>query len=254
MDGREIEKEAGHRPWPMPEGPWMLSQSWRDLLFAHWRVAPEVIRPRVPEQLDLDLYDGSAWIAVTPFLLADFRARGLPGLPGLSEFPELNLRTYVRAGGRAGVHFFSLDAGSRTAVAGARILFRLPYRHALMEIGGEDGDVTFRSRRPDGSARFVARYRPTDHAFTAAPGSLEHFLVERYALYTVLRSGSVLSADIHHRPWPLQPAEARIEENALPAAEGLELPDTPPLLHFCRRQDTLIWPPKPVGSPVGGPA
>lgn len=245
-DTDAIERATEHRPWPKPSIPWVLFQSWRDLLFAHWRIDAALLRQRVPPQLELDLHEGTAWVGITPFLLTDFRPRGLPALPPISRFPELNLRTYVRAEGRAGIYFFSLDAGSTVAVAGARTMFRLPYHRADMEIEEDDGAVRFRSERRDEDARFSARYRATDHAFQAEGGSLEHFLTERYALFTVLGDGTVLRTDIHHRPWPLQPAEAEIGDNTL--AEAAELPTLAgePLLHFSRRQDTLVWLPTPA--------
>ena len=242
MDTRAIEAATAHRPWRLPSLPWILAQSWRNLLFAHWRLPPELLRPLVPAPLQLDLYEGEAWVGITSFEIREFRVRGLPPLPGLAAFPELNLRTYVRAGGRFGVHFFSLDAGSRLAAAGARIAFRLPYRAATMSLRRSGTEIRFRSER-DGVARFRAVYAPTDAPWEAAAGSLEHFLTERYALFTVLRSGRVLRADIHHRPWPLQRARATLRPEQLAAAEGVPVPAGPPLLHFAHRQDTLIWAP-----------
>jgi len=235
--------DQGHRPWPLPRAPWMMFQSWQTLLFAHWRVEPEALRGLVPSQLDLDLRDGAAWVGVTPFRLSGLRLRMLPPVPGASEFPELNLRTYVRRGGRPGVFFFSLDADSRLAVAGARTFFRLPYRVAQMDIETTDGWTRFSSHRQDGAASFTARYRSAGAVHPPAPHSLEAFLTERYALFTVLRSGKVLRADIHHRPWPLQPAEGEVAATDLAAAEGVPLPGGDPILHFSERQDTLVWPP-----------
>lgn len=251
-DTRAIEAVTEHRPWPLPRGPWVLFQSWQNLLFAHWRLPAEQLRPLVPEPLQLDLHDGDAWVAITPFEIRDFRARGLPAVPKLSEFPELNLRTYVRSAGKPGIYFFSLDAGSRVATLGARIGFRLPYRTATMSVEeeGDEGKIRFRSERKGGAARFRALYEPVGQPFQAVPGTLEHFLTERYALFTVLRSGAVLQAEIHHRPWPLQPADGSLEGSELAAAEGVPLPDEPPMLHFSRRQDTLIWP--PVRQPQAG--
>ncbi len=243
-----IERVVEHRPWPLPSLPWVMFQSWQDLLFAHWRFPAEAIRPLVPAPLALEEYDGSAWLAVTPFRLTGLRARGLPPIPGVSEFPEMNLRTYVRHGDRSGIFFLSLDADSRLAVLAARVGYRLPYRKAEMRVESSGEWVEYDSRRVDDPvpADFSARYRPTGPVFTPAPGTLEHFLTERYALYTVLRDATVLRGDIHHVPWPLQPAEAEIRVNTVPAAHGLTLPDTPPLLHFSARQDTLIWPPQAV--------
>lgn len=239
----DIAAAVDHRPWPLPGGPWVLYQSWRNLLFAHWRVVPAELRPLVPPELEIDLHDGDAWVSISPFAIEEFRPRGVPALPRLSSFPELNLRTYVRTRGKPGIYFFSLDAGSRVAVAGARTLFRLPYHHADMRIEDAGPRIEFRSERPGRKAAFAASYAPADHAVEAAAGTLDHFLTERYVLFSVLRDGRILEAEIHHRPWPLQPAEAEIRINDLAAAEGVSLPDDAPLLHFSRRQDTLIWAP-----------
>lgn len=233
-----------HRPWPLPDRPWALFQSWRSLLFAHWRMEPEALEPLVPDALMLELHDDAAWLTIAPFMIEEFRPRGLPALPPLSAFPELNLRTYVRAGGRPGIYFFSLDAASTPAVVGARALFRLPYHRASMALTESEGRVEFRSRRRGGKAVFRASYEPVGEVREPEPGSLEHFLTERYTLFAPLRNGDVLETEIHHRPWPLQRAAAEITENGLPGAEGVPAPDGPPLLHFSRRQDTLIWVPR----------
>lgn len=240
-------RAVAHRPWPLPAGPWIMFQSWRELLFAHWPVPTEELRPLVPPQLVLEEFDGSAWVGLTPFFLAQLRPRYLPPLPGASSFPEMNLRTYVRVGDRPGIYFFSLDAASRLAVAGARALYRLPYYHAEMSIAHAGGWIHYRSRRREGEpAEFIGRYRPTGAIFNARPGTLDYFLIERYALYVVLRNGKILRGDIHHAPWPLQPAEAEIERNTVASARGITLPDREPLLHFAARQDTLVWPPRLV--------
>jgi uncharacterized protein len=237
--------QSGHRPWPLPRGPWMMFQSWQTLLFAHWRLEPGALRALVPAPLELDLHDGEAWVGVTPFRVAGLRLRMMPPVPGASEFPELNLRTYVRYGDRPGVFFFSLDAASRMAVAGARAFFRLPYRHAAMEMTTAGGWTSFRSERSGGAALFTARYRAAGPASHAPAGSRDAFLTERYALFTVLRNGKVLRGDIHHVPWRLQPAEGEVSAERLAAAEGVVLPAEDPLLHFSERQDTVVWPPVP---------
>lgn len=241
-----ILESATHRPYPPPAGPWVMFQSWRELLFAHWPVPPAALRACVPPELELDVFDGSCWIGQTPFRLTGLRPRFLPPAPAISSFPEMNLRTYVRVGGKPGIFFFSLDAGSRLAVAAARLTFRLPYFHADMRIHREHEWIHYRSRRKDGPklAEFRATYRPVGEIGEACKGSLEYFLVERYALYTVLRNGTVLTGEIHHQPWPLQAAEAGIEVNTVPAAHHLPVSGPPALLHYSARQDTLIWPPK----------
>jgi uncharacterized protein YqjF (DUF2071 family) len=162
----------------------------------------------------------------------------------VSHFPELNVRTYVTLEGKPGVWFFSLDAANRLAVAAARRLFHLPYYRAEMRSEREDGYVDYRSRRTHrhaAPADFAARYAAVGEARPAAPGTLEHWLSERYCLYSVDRHGRAYRGEIHHRPWLLQPAVAEIASNTMAAAHGIDLPDTPPLLHFSRRQDTLGW-------------
>ncbi len=238
---------ADHRPWPLPRGPWIMRQTWHDLLFAHWPLAPEVLRPLVPASLPLDTFDGRAWIAVVPFRMTDVAPCGVPALPGLSAFPELNVRTYVTREGRPGVVFFSLDAASRLAVEAARLTYRLPYYHSVMSVAADGEGVRYSSRRLDRRAppaELRARYAPVGPVFRARPGSIEHFLTERYCLYAPASGGRLYRAEIHHPPWPLQPAEASIEQNTMAAAQGVRLPADPPLLHFARRLDVFVWPPK----------
>jgi uncharacterized protein len=236
--------ETSHRPWPVPDHPWLLAQTWEHLLFAHWRVPESVLRHVVPSQLPLDTYAGSAWIGVTPFLLRGLRARLTPSIPGLSRFPEVNVRTYVMVGGRPGIYFLSLDAASWLAVVGARRTFRLPYFRARMRAHLDDSGVRYSSDRvsSDGEpASFRSLYRPHGESFEATERSLEYFLTERYCLYTLDERMRVWSADIHHSPWRVQLATAEIEHNTMGAPFGIGLADDP-LLHFARRQDVLVWP------------
>lgn len=237
--------QVSHRPWPLPEGPWIMTQSWHDLLFAHWPVAVDHLRELVPPGLELDLFDGKAWLGVIPFHMTNVAPRGAPALPWVSAFPELNVRTYVRGGAKPGIYFFSLDAASPVAVAIARALFRLPYYTAAMEVETDGASVRYLSRRTARgapAAALSARYGPAGDAFVARPGSLEHFLTERYCLYTVDGRVTVRRLEIHHPPWLLQRAEAEIEVNTMASAAGVHLPSTAPLLHFARRQDMVAWP------------
>jgi uncharacterized protein YqjF (DUF2071 family) len=235
-----VTEEIEHRPWPLPDEPWANAQTWEQLAFLHWRVDEGALRGLVPIGLELDLYDGVAWLGVTPFRLTGLRVRGTPPLPVVSSFPELNVRTYVSRDGRPGIWFFSLDCASTLAVEGAKRLYRLPYRRARMSIERRGDDVRYESAR-DGAV-FSARYRPTGEPFPAMPGSLEHFLTERYCLYAA--DGSTLyRAQIHHPPWPLQSGEAAIELNTMPPA-GVALPDEPPLVHYAARQDAVVWHPE----------
>jgi uncharacterized protein YqjF (DUF2071 family) len=242
--------QASHRPFPYPAGPWLMTQRWSDLLFAHWPVAPEALRPLVPEAFELDLFDGRAWVGVVPFYMSNVKLRGF--LPfGATQFPELNVRTYVRHRGDAGVYFFSLDATSWTAVRGARITYRLPYYDAAMSLERDGDAIEYRSRRTHRGAppaEFNGRYQPTSEPFFAEKGSLEHWLTERYCLLTVGRRGRPLRGDIHHLPWPLQRAEADIRVQTMASAAGIALPDEKPHLLFAREIPVLIWPIRGVAS------
>jgi uncharacterized protein YqjF (DUF2071 family) len=238
-----------HRPWPLPGTRWALGQTWADLLFCHWPVPAAQLEPHVPASLPLDLFDGSAWLTITPFEVQGTRVRGTLPPPVLSRFPELNVRTYVTLGGRPGIWFFSLDADSMLAVAAARGLYRLPYLRARMAIARDGPWIDYRSERRDprgAPARFAARYRPAGGVRHAAPGSLEAWLVERYRLYTVDERGDVFAGDIHHRPWTLEDAVADIRANTMTAMHGIDLAGEP-LVQFARRQDVVFWPLEHLG-------
>jgi uncharacterized protein YqjF (DUF2071 family) len=239
-----ILNEIAHRPWPMPASPWLMTQTWHDLLFAHWPIDVAQLRAKVPAAFEIDLFDGQAWIAVVPFRMSNVAPRGVPALPWLSAFPELNVRTYVRFGDRPGVFFFSLDATNPLAVAVARTVVHLPYFTADMECTAEDGWIRYRSERThkrNTPARFAARYRPSSTPVPPAAGTLEYFLTERYCLYTTDGRGRPCTLDIHHPPWPLQQAVAEFDVNTMAEAGGLQLPSVAPLLHFSARQDMVAW-------------
>ena len=228
----------------MPDAPWIMTQTWNDLLFAHWPVAEQMLRAQVPPGFDIDLFDGRAWIAVVPFHMTNVAPRGVPPLPWVSAFPELNVRTYVRVHDKPGVYFFSLDASNPVAVGVARTLVHLPYFTADMEVAAAAGWIDYRSRRKPSSgppAEFVARYRPSGPVEPPLPGTLEHFLTERYCLFTTDSDFRAYTLDIHHPPWPLQPAEAEIHDNTMVEAAGMHLPSMEPLLHFSKRQDMVGW-------------
>jgi uncharacterized protein len=240
---------TAHRPWPMPVAPWLMTQTWNDLLFAHWPVATQALRERVPASFELDLFDGQAWIAVVPFHMTNVAPRFVPALPWISAFPEMNVRTYVTVDGKPGVFFFSLDAGNPAAVAAARTLLNLPYFTAKMDVRvGEDGHVAYESRRTTSrSADFSARYRGLGDPRTPVRGTLEYFLTERYCLYAIDHTHHAYRLDIHHPPWVLERGECEIAMNTMTAAAGVRVPDVAPLLHFSKRQDMVCWAPERIG-------
>jgi uncharacterized protein YqjF (DUF2071 family) len=239
--------DRAHRPWPLPRGPWLTAQRWTNLLFAHWPVDASTLRALVPSSLPLDTFDGTGWLSIASFYLSHLRPRWLPALPWLSEFPELNVRTYVSLGGKPGVYFFSLDAGSALAVAGARATYHLPYFTARMSTSREHtGAVAYRSHRTDHRGKpadFAARYRPVGPVVESAPGTLDHWLTERYCLYATDAARRIYRTEIHHHPWPLQAVEAEIEMNTMAAAAGIELPSAAPRLAFSSLLDVVVWAP-----------
>jgi uncharacterized protein len=224
-----------------------MVQKWHDLLFAHWTIPVEKLRPLVPGELELDLRDGKAYLAVAPFWMSGIRGRAMPKFPGVHTFAELNVRTYVTYKGIPGVYFFSLDAASRIAVKGARRFYSLPYFFASMSIQNQGERLHYSSSRIDHPrpAELRAQYWPVAQPLVREPESLEAFLTERYCLYTVSQ-GRVYRAYIHHLPWQLQDARAEIEVNTMARAAGLELPDEKPLLHFSKLMEVLIWWPQRV--------
>jgi uncharacterized protein YqjF (DUF2071 family) len=247
MDVKAILKATAHRPYPLPAGPWIMQQTWHDLLFAHWPVDADHVRAAMPQALrpHLDTFQDSAWVGVIPFWMSGVRLRGTPGIPTASTFAELNVRTYVTIDGKPGVYFFSLDAASRLAVMGARAGFGLNYKHAKMSARTSDRDqVQYDSRRLEKPrpAEFIASYAPeSGKTFPAQPGSIEQFVAERYCLYTS-HGPHIGRANIHHLPWPLQRAKATIKINTMAEAAGITLPKSKPLLHFAKETDVLVWP------------
>jgi hypothetical protein len=251
---RRILEQTAHRPWPLPDRPWIMRQTWHDLLFAHWPIDPALLHSRIPRAFTLDLFEGQAWLGIVPFRMTNVAPRFVPAVRRLSEFAELNVRTYVRAGDRGGVYFFSLDAASALAVRAARLLFNLPYFSATMFVepvtdapeGHAAAAIHYESRRrgQPQPAEFVATYAPVGPSEEPRPGTLESFLTERYCLYALTRGGNPYRLEIHHPPWPLAPATATMTRNTLSEACGIPLPGVRPLLHFARRQDMVGWAPE----------
>jgi uncharacterized protein YqjF (DUF2071 family) len=241
--------ETAHRPWPLPKGPWLMRQTWNDLLFAHWPVDRAALRPLVPATFAIDEFDGQAWVAVVPFYMTDVAPRLVPPLPWVSAFPELNVRTYVTVDGKPGVYFFSLDAGNPIAVGAARTLLSLPYYSAQMSVENRGGEVHYRSRRAGPPpAEFEAVYHGLDDRYPAMPRTLEHFLTERYCLYALNHRSIPYRLQIHHLPWALESAQATIAKNTVADVAGIRLPAILPMLHFSKRQEMVCWAPETLDA------
>ena len=239
-----------HRPWPLPERPWRMRQVWNDLLFAHWPVPKEKLRPLVPDTLTIQEFDGTSWIGVVPFYMSGVTFRPFPALPWLSAFPELNLRLYVEHHEKPGVWFLSLDAARHIAVWIAQTFFHLPYFHADMNIEMLEDSYQYQSirKRKGQSISFESTYKPTSEKYRTESGSLEHFLTERYCLYASDPHGNIYRTEVHHKPWPLQKAEADFHTNQLADPHGIPLNGPPTLLHFSKKLDVITWMPEKISD------
>jgi len=231
-------------PRRRPGGVAVLHQRWHDLVFLHWPFAAEALRAVVPAGLEIDSHSGSAWVGVTPFRLSRLRPSLLPPLPVVSSACEVNVRVYVHRDGVPGIWFPSLEITNRLAMWGARIAYRLPYFHARMRVERDGDVVAFTSRRSgDARAWLDACWRVGAPLPAAEPGSLEHFLTERYVLYSG-DSERMLRARIHHRPWPLRAATLLTLRSTLLEADGIATPTAP--AHVLAQDepfDVEIWPP-----------
>jgi uncharacterized protein YqjF (DUF2071 family) len=225
--------------WPI------MYQSWGELLFMHWPVPVELLRPLIPEPLAIDTYDGAAWVGITPFTMWGVRPVFAPALPFLSESHELNVRTYVHLDGVPGVWFFSLDANNPLAVLGARLAFHLPYFIAHMSLEQRDRTIHFASRRihpHTPPAEFEATWTVGDRLGQAEPGSMEFFLIERYCLYSACRD-KLYRARIFHHPWPLHRARLLSFRSTMLESQGLPSPRGEPLLHQQGEPlEVRVWP------------
>jgi uncharacterized protein YqjF (DUF2071 family) len=217
-----------------------MRQNWVDLTFLHWRYAVEAVRPLVPRELELDLWDGAAWVGLVPFTITGLTAPEWPEAPWLSRFPETNVRTYVvDARGRRGVWFFSLDAARLAAVLGARAAYALPYYWARMRVEAEGRRVRYRSARllgPRASSAIEVRVGEA----IATPSELEVFLTARWRLFA-RRRGRLLAAEVEHPAWPLKRVEVLGLEETLLRAAGLPEARGELLAHFAARVDVKVW-------------
>ena len=247
---REIKVRTSQRPRPLPPGRWAMTQRWNDILLAHWRVPASTIAPLLPEGLQADTFEGSSWVGVVPLWMDRLNFRGVPAIPGARSFPELHFRTYVHDARTQtpGIYNFSLDIGSMLAAAVVHLVFQTPCSWAEMQLTQRsEREYAFYSRRLLSRPKVVfnARYRglgPTRRLVEIRSGSLEYFLTERYCLFSRNHAGEAVRTNIHFVASPLEDAEAEIEQNDLPTAAGITIPEQQPVLHYSRRLAVYVWP------------
>ncbi len=239
-----ILQNTAHRPWPLPSGRWLMTQTWHNLLFAHWPVENAILHPLIPAGLELDTFEGQAWLGIVPFRLSHVRLNGLPRVPLVSYFSEINVRTYVLHDGIPGVFFLSMDTDNRFTTALARPWFHLPYYNARvrMRVSASVYFSSQRTARYASPATFCGCYNPSSAVYHSEPGSLESWLTERYCYFSPGSRGRLYRCDIHHDPWPLQKACLHTLSNTMALSQGISLPEPDPLLHYCRKLKAYIWP------------
>lgn len=238
-------------PTHRPNDRVVMRQEWRKLLFLHWAVPPADVQTLLPPGLTVDTFAGQAYVGLVPFTMRNVRPVGFPAVPGLSHFHECNVRTYVHRNGQPGVWFWSLDAAQPIAVEIARRVWRLPYFNAQMSLTEQDGEILYHTRRthhdaPSGECR--VRYAPTGTPAPALPGTLTHFLVERYLLYAQGKNG-LLRGQVHHTSYPIQSATVSELADTLVAATGLPVPggvtrDNDMLTHYASGVSVEVFPMK----------
>lgn len=236
--------ETAHRPWEKPKHPYVMYMEWKNLLFAHWAVKPAQLEPLIPKGLTLETFDGFAWLGVVPFQMRSTSPRKWLTVPPISNFDELNVRTYVTDGKKRGVWFFSLDCNNPLAVRAARIGFHLPYMDAKMQVSSRGEVTSYSSRRThknEPSALLECQYQASGQVFQSQVGSLEHWLTERYCLYSANRAGQIFRGEIHHQQWQLQPASAELKVNTMAEGFGVSLNAAPDFLHFSAHIEVQAW-------------
>ena len=240
----DILKTQNHQYWPLPSKYWIMRQTWKNVLFAHFPISPERLRPHIPSTLEIDTYQDSAWLGVIIFVIEGIYFRGLSPISVVFKFPEVNLRTYVQHGGKRGVFFLSLDVGNWASLAISKGWYHLPYCSAEISYRKE-GDTfhchSLRKGKSDNPITFTGSFTPDLEVYFPEDGTIDHWLTERYCLYSQDNRGNLYCGDIHHKPWPLQKAEAIISTNTLPTPFGIDISKPEPTFYFSEGVDTLFW-------------
>ncbi|MDQ8187003.1 DUF2071 domain-containing protein [Pelagicoccus sp. SDUM812002] len=234
--------QTDHRPWAPPERPWVLQQEWLNLLFIHWEIAVEDLRSLIPNELEIDTYDGRAWLAVVPFSMRGVAPRACPKPRAISDFPEINIRTYVIKDGKPGVWFFSLDIPHRLPVWIARRFFHLPYFLSEMSVETRGEKTCYRSVRSDRS--FDASYHGLEpHA--AIAGSFDLWATERYCFYAESKKGDLYRAEVQHPKWPLMTARCEVHKNSM--LDAFPVGEQHPSILFSKSLSVVAWWPRRIG-------
>lgn len=244
MDSRlQVKWHEHHQGSDLPKLPWVMKQTWQDLLFAHYPVKLEVLQQVVPSVFQLEQYNGTAWIGVVPFRVQNHRVRFLPPMPGINRFLQLNVRTYVTINGKRGVYFLSIDMNHLIARQLAKSLFYMPTQTATINMSHNECGIYFNSKTVEkGHPEFECQYTPIGQPFYARKETFEAWLVERYSMYSLNRRGEVVRCDILHDYWPLQYVDVEINNNSIFQNRGIQVASKDPILHYAKRMEAYLWP------------
>lgn len=237
-----VEWKSDHLPFPMPKRRWSLRQNWINLTFLHWVVDPELLSPYIPKDLELDTFEGKAYVGTIPFIMEKVRPYFLPYLPFITTFPEFNVRTYVKKKGKAGVLFLTLDAQSHITCAYAPRAYGLPYKYAKANVNFSKGDYIWHSKRTSDGLELKGSSKSIGNIRKAEKDTLEYFLFERYCLY-VSHKEKLYMAYTQHNPWEYYDGEAIITKNSLTEFFNLGINNylSPDLVHVTRGVKVKTW-------------
>ena len=247
MKERTYEGNLEQKRKVMTNLPWIMKQTWKDVLFAHYPVQKKVLEKLVPSVLPLDTYNGTCWVSIVPYLTSSMHPRGFPPIPGMAAYPGFNIRTYVTLNGKPGVYFFRLTAANFLAAHFAKTFFRLPYLYMDMKYKKVKNLIVFESEKKTG-LQLLCNYKSISDPVPTEKGSLEEWLVERYCVYTVNKKGVPLRGDILHEPWLLEKAEAEFHQNTLLSSLNIVAENEKPILHYAKSRVVRFWPIVPVSN------
>lgn len=240
----DLMNDSFHRPWPFPSKKWIMRQTWSNLLFVHWPISSETLRPYIPPSLQIDTFDRHAWLGIVSFVMEGIYPRGMSSISPSPKFSEVNVRTYVQCNGKPGVYFMSLDVNDWLSYTIAKRWLRLPYHPAEISIQqeGQTFDCqSIRKGKTNPPITFKGKYAPLSEVYFPKEGTLDHWLTERYCFFSTNNRGNIYCGEIHHCPWPLQHAESEICMNTLFSPFNVDLTKTKPISHFSKGVDSLIW-------------
>ncbi|MFC4619557.1 YqjF family protein [Camelliibacillus cellulosilyticus] len=236
--------ETEHRPFPLPSKRYIMRQTWRNLLFLHWPIPFEKLRPHIPSSLQIDTFNGTAWIGIILFVLEGIYPRGISFISLTPKFPEINVRTYVKRDGKPGIYFMSIDVENWASLKIAKRWYRLPYHSAQISFRKEGRIFHCHSIRKgigNNSISFEGKYAPVSEVYLSKKGTLDHWLTERYCLFSSKNKVGIYCGEIHHQPWPLQKAEIEVVKNTLFTPFHFDLSEVRPIAYFSTGVDSLMW-------------